>query len=511
MARQVAPGTPGDIQALNIQQQPVDLSIFETMGDDKIKAATAGFKLYAEATAKAESQKLYDQFEDDPIGLSNALEKLPGMFKDLPESMQEEINGKLYLDSVSLVSKAQANMEKKQAQQTKATAYADAQLTQTQLSDDFFNVLRHITAPEDEKRPIDVDIYKMHRQNLIGLTHMTDEDGKPLFSESERTKMAMPKDSVVAGFKQFIYRMEEKQLEDWDKNHFQNREKFIAETGIDQDTYDTMETTLIKRIKALKDDSNRKIHGQAYYDAAALITEPTEIAIEKAKSYDFANRKAIDSIVKAAKQTVLDEYYNPTRTTTPGAFMEAYAAFGETLRNNDWSYEGREKALEQAAGALTTLAGLAKEYNLQPDKVETLKQTIVKAITDQQANQTLLNSPTFRAPTGFTNEAIAKGAYLVQNSAEAAKQVAAENYETNFMNALGFFLQGDTDGFNQAMAAADRQYKKDSVGFIVKSEYEWQRLEKALAEKQPAIIQYLGRPLTFNGFDNEGAILEEIF
>lgn len=511
MARQVAPGTPGNIQALNVPQQPVDLSIFETMGDNKIKAATAGFKLYAEATAKAESQKLYDQFKDDPIGLSNALEKLPGMFKDLPESMQDEINGKLYLDSVSLVSKAQANLEKKQQLQTKATAYADARLTQTQLSDDFFNMLRHITAPEDEKRPIDVDIYKMHRQSLISLTHMVDEEGKPLFTETERTKMAMPKDAVVSGFKQFIFRMEDKQLEDWDKAHFQNREQFIAQTGIDQDTYDTMETALKNRLKALKDKSDRKIHGQAYYDAASLIAGPTELAIEKAKGYDFANTRAIDSIVKASQKTVTDEYYNPTRTTTPGAFLEAYAAFGEALKNNDWSYEGREKTLEQAAGALTMLAGLAKEYNLPPSKVDILKQTVVKAITDRNANEVLLNSPIFQTQEGFSNETIAQGKNLVQNTVTAAKQIAAENYENNLEEALGLYLRGDTDGFNQAMVAADRQYKKDSVGFIVKSEYEWERLEKALAEKQPAIIQYLGRPLSFKGFDNKGALFEEIF
>lgn len=511
MARQVAPGTPGDIQAMNINQQPVDLEIFDKLGDYKIKTATAGFKLYAETTAKAESQKLYEQFKNDPIGLSNALGKLPDMFKELPETMQEELRGKIYLDSVSLVSKAQANQEKLQLAEYKRNAFADANLSMTQLADDTFNVLRFMTAPAEEKRPIDVDIYRMHRQELNQLAQLTDEEGKPLFSESQRGKMMMPKESAVNGFNQFIYRMEEDQLKDWDKNIFQNRDKFIADLGIDGDTYDTMETSLKSRMKALKDTKDRKIHGQAWHDAAALITAPTEIAIEKAKSYPFANKKAIDSLVKASKQTVLDEYYTPTRTTTPGAFLNAFNEFAEIIQNNDWSYDGRMEALEKAAGALTMLAGLAKEYNLQPEKVDTLKQTIVKAITDRNANQILLNSPIFQAPEGYTNTAIAKGEYLIQNSIDAAKRAAAENYETNFTNALGLFLQGDTDGFNQAMAAADRQYKKDIVGFIVKSEYEWARLEKALAEKQPAIIQYLGRPLTFKGFDNEGAIFEEIF
>lgn len=510
MARQVAPGTPGEINALNIKQPTVDLSIFDEFGDEKIKAATAGFKLYAETTAKAESQKLYEQFKNDPIGLSNALEKLPTMFKDLPESMQDEINGKLYLDSVSLVSKARANQEKLQLAEYKRNAYADAQLSINQLADDTFNVLRFMTAPAEEKRSIDYDIYKAHRQNLNQLSQLTDEEGKPLFSETQRNKMMMPKEAFINGFKQFVYRMEEDQLKDWDKNVFQNRDQFKQMLGIDDDAYDTAVTVVTTQLKALKDNADREIHGQAWHDAAALISGPTEIAIEKAKSYDFANKKAIDAIVKASKQTVLDEYYNPNRTTTPGAFLNAFNEFAEIIQNNDWSYDGRMETLEKAGDALTNLAGIAKEYNLPPKKVEALKNTIVKTITDKMAQQAVLNSPIF-GPIEFTNEYMFSGKDLPRTASQKAEEIAAQNFETNLFNAMGLLLNGRTEDFEAAMTQADVQYKKDKVGFIVKSDAEWARLEKALAEKQPAIIQYLGRPLSFKGFDNKGALFEEIF
>lgn len=510
MARQVAPGTPGEINALNIKQPTVDLSIFDEFGDKKIKAATAGFKLYAETTAKAESQKLYEQFKNDPIGLSNALEKLPTMFKDLPESTQDEINSKLYLDSVSLVSKARANQEKLQLAEYKRNAYADAQLSINQLADDTFNVLRFMTAPVEEKRPIDYDIYKAHRQNLNQLSQLTDEEGKPLFSETQRDKMMMPKEAFINGFKQFVYRMEEDQLKDWDKNVFQNREQFKQMLGIDDDAYDTAVTVVTKQLKALKDNADREIHGQAWHDAAALISGPTEIAIEKAKSYDFANKKAIDAIVKASKQTVLDEYYNPNRTTTPGAFLNAFNEFAEIIQNNDWSYDGRMETLEKAGDALTNLASIAKEYNLPPEKVEALKNTIVKTITDKMAQQAVLNSPIFGS-IEFTNEYMFSGRDLPRTALQKAEEIAAQNFETNLFNAMGLLLNGRTEDFEAAMTQADVQYKKDKVGFIVKSDAEWARLEKALAEKQPAIIQYLGRPLKFKGFDNKGALFEEIF
>lgn len=530
MARQVAPGTPGEINALNIKQPTVDLSIFDKFGDEKIKAATAGFKLYAETTAKAESQKLYEQFKNDPIGLSNALEKLPTMFKDLPESMQEEINGKLYLDSVSLVSKARANQEKLQLAEYKRNAYADAQLSINQLADDTFNVLRFMTAPAEEKRSIDYDIYKAHRQNLNQLSQLTDEEGKPLFSESQRGKMMMPKEAFINGFKQFVYRMEEDQLKDWDKNVFQNRDQFKQMLGIDDDAYDTAVTVVTKQLKALKDKSDREIHGQAWHDAATLISEPTEIAIEKAKSYDFANKKAIDSIVEASKKTTLEKYYDPTKKTSPGAFIEAYAAFGEAIENNDWSYQGREQALEKAGNALTYLAGLAKEANLPPSAVDKLKQTVVKALTDKQAQQALIDS--FAVTSTLSPEKLEeireslrtkgkretvkqyelnKASASQRTAVQTAREIADENYGIALESALGHFLAGDMDTFNARMQEADVQYKKDSSSFIVRTPAEWARLEKALAEKQPAIIQYLGRPLKFNGFDNKGALFEEIF
>lgn len=529
MARQVAPGTPGDIQAMNINQQPVDLEIFDKLGDYKIKTATAGFKLYAETTAKAESQKLYEQFKNDPIGLSNALGKLPDMFKDLPETMQEELRGKIYLDSVSLVSKAQANQEKLQLAEYKRNAFADANLSMTQLADDTFNVLRFMTAPAEEKRPIDVDIYRMHRQELNQLAQLTDEEGKPLFSESQRGKMMMPKESAVNGFNQFIYRMEEDQLKDWDKNIFQNRDKFIADLGIDGDTYDTMETSLKSRMKALKDTEDRKIHGQAWHDAAALITAPTEIAIEKAKSYDFVDKKAIDAIVKASKKTTIETYYDPTRKTSPGAFMQAYAAFGEAIEDSDWSYEGRQNVLTKAGDALAYLAGLAKEANLQPEKVDIIKQTVFKAITDKAAQEVLIQSGAQNlAQKAIVSELEEIGAIggpiankqesakytnkiTQENAQSAAERMAKTNLQNNLVNAYLFFINGDQERFQQAIDAADLQFKKDKASFMVRSDREWERLQKALAEKQSATVEYMGTKYQFDGFDNNGAMFKAIF
>ena len=61
--------------------------------------------------------------------------------------------------------------------------------------------------------------------------------------------MMMPKEAFINGFKQFVYRMEEDQLKDWDKNVFQNRDQFKQMLGIDDDAYDTAVTVVTKQLK----------------------------------------------------------------------------------------------------------------------------------------------------------------------------------------------------------------------------------------------------------------------
>lgn len=535
MARTIGPGTPTPIEPVNVKIPDIDLSVFDKVGDTKIKNATQNFQLYATTTANAEAQKAYQKYKDNPIALANALSKLPGMFKDLPESIQNNLKQKLDSNAISLVTKAQANQERNIAKQNKALAHANAVASTNQIADDYFNVLRYITAPEGEKRPVDLAIYRQHRADLERLTGLTDENGNPLFSESQRAKMLMPKDAAVAGFKQFIARPELEELKKWDEEIFQNREKFMEDTGIDADTYESMETALTKRIKQLQDDKVRKVHGQAYYDQVNLITEPTQLNIEKAKGYDFTDDKAIDKLVTAAKETTTDAYYDPEKKTSPNAFVQAYNVFSELVENTDDvpSAEGQAKLVGAAAEAMTRLSAVAKETNLNPEYADRIKQSIQKALTDKQAKQALVDAdfanrtkvealtrmgtstPFFASglTTGIKARKEQVSDYgattLYQDAVSKATELAARRYNDDLVPAMLYYLSGDYTAFQQASAQADRNYDKNRASFIVHSDNEWQRLEKALAEGKPALLNYMGRTLEFKGFDNKGAVFVE--
>lgn len=529
MARTIAPGNPTPIEPVNVNIPDIDLKIFDKYGDDKIKSATRNFQLYATTTANVEAQKAYQQYKNNPIALANALSKLPDMFNELPESVQAEIKPKFDANAISLVTKAQANQQTLINKQNKAMAHANATLNMNQIADDYFNVLQYITAPDKEKRPVDLDIYRTHRAELNNLVNLTDENGNPLFNETTRAKMAMPKDAVVAGFKQFINRMESDQLKAWGENIFQNQTKFMEDTNIDADTYESLDTYYVKRLKALNDTSVRTIHGQAYYDQVNLIDNPTQVALEKAKAYEWTDDKALDKAVESAKAITQATYYDPTRRTAPTAFLMSYNMFSDTIKNNDWSPEGREQAIAQAFQALNKLKDFAQEANLPPETSDALLHMITKSLWDKEAQQVLLDSgfgkdflnelnDKYTWGSGGASIKDAEKAFVIKHinkstkeAKESAEKTAFENYTRNLERAVPYYNAGDYDNFKTAVANAHKQAMMDRAGYIVKDGYEWERLIREYNEGKKPIYNYQGRMLEFKGFDNKSAVFEETF
>jgi hypothetical protein len=308
----------------------------------------------------------------------------------------------------------------------------------------------------------------------------------------------------------------------------------MEDTGIDADTYETMETALKQRLSALSDDKLRTLHGQAYYDQVSLINEPTQLNIEKAKSYDFVNDKDIDNAVEASKKMTLAAWYDPMKPTNPAAFIMGINQFGEALQNNDWSPEGRERAVRQAYGALTLLERLAEETNMDQDTIKSITDSVWKALTDRQAQQAMINTgfgAMYDPDTGTTRnlredlrerygrggtslsdaEKIATFVAKPKKDAEAAKIKANENYSQNLRRAVPYILNNDYQNYSEAVRNADKQWKMDAASYIVDNGFEWERLERELAEGKKPIYKWMGRTLEFKGFDNNGAVFDEVF
>lgn len=533
MARLIKPGDPVEVKPVNVTIPDIDLTIFDKLGDNKIKSAMENFNLYATATISSESQSLYKKYANNPLALANALEKLPDSLSELPESVQKKFAPKIQTTAYTLVSKAAQNHEKAVEKQNKLLAKANASMNMQQISYDFSNLLGYITAPEDEKKPMFMEIYKARRQELNNLANLTDNNGNPLLPENVRTKMTMPKEAIVAGFTNFIGNMELDQLKKWDTDIFQNKTKFMEDTGIDDDTYESCETKLKKRMKELADTSERQIHGQAWHDSTNLITQPTQVELEKAKSYGLVNEKDLDTIVNTSKEMTLSTYYDPKKQTNPAAFIRGINVYTQLLNQipDSPTIAEQQRAIAGIAEANKRLLDLAKETNLPPEITDRITASMQKALNDKQAKQALtninwnnkVNTYLASVPQNLKGTALTRAARTVEDvsAAEMAQkeqyqdaeqkwtQRAVEQYNTDMETAIMYYLAGDYPTFNQLVTEADRRFDKTRASFIVQSDLEWQRLENALAQNKPAMVEWEGRMLEFKGFNNRGAMFQE--
>lgn len=383
MARTIAPEAPSAVEPVNVKTPDIDLSELDKMGDKKIKTANDNFRLYATTTANVEAMKAYEQYKDNPIALANALSKLPEMFKDLPESIQDEMKGKLTNNSISLINKAQANQQKAINRQNKVLAHTNARLNMDQLADDYFNVLGDITAPDSEKKPVIRDIYYQHRADLEALVNITDENGNPLFTETQREKMLMPKEALVSGFRNFIYRPNLKDLEKWDQDVFQNRDKFMEETGIDADTYDAMEKAMTARIKQLKDTDRKIKKTQAEIETAELIKTGDEMKAKILEENPDVNKKLVKRAVDLNKKIIKEHWYDPNRESDPGAVLSVIASIGEIARDTDTSPDGMERKIEKGLDNMETTIQNLHKTNMPEDEFRETMEWLSDSIVDE--------------------------------------------------------------------------------------------------------------------------------
>lgn len=383
MARQIAPGTPDRIDAPQVKVGKIDTTLLDKIADDKIRAANNNFKLYAEALVTSESQKIYDQFKSDPVNLANALGKLPDMLSDLPEDIQAEMGKKIALNNISLVGKAQDNYDRKIREQTKVNAIKVAENKGQSISNDFFNLLVYHTTPEELRRPVDVEIYATNRVNLAEMADMKDDKGNPLFTEKQQAKMKMPSDAILEGFRQFIYRPDLKQLQQWYEDIFQNRDKFIADMGIDSNIYDTMGKEIMQRIRQLKNSDGIKIKTQAMFETAALIKEGLDkTKIEELRKNSNAPKSLVDKAVKLNEEIIKSSWYDVNRSSDPTSALEIMGIVGEIVNDTDTSPDGLERKIEKAITALDTAVQKAPKANLSDSELLTLRDWLSDSITD---------------------------------------------------------------------------------------------------------------------------------
>lgn len=387
MARQIAPGTPSEIKAPQYKVDKPDWSMIDKMGDAQIQAANNNYKLYAEALITSESNKLYNQFKNDPINLANALGKLPEMLKDLPEEVQTSMNRKLYLNNVSLVQKAQNNQLAFQDAENKRNADYTIENTRQNILPAYVNLLQNNIETAEFKKPILNDIFLNNVDSLQTLSELKNSSGLDVYSDSQKKAIRNISDVELEGYKQFVDSMILNDNEDLEKTkayyqqHVLAPERFMSENYMNRDTYDKARAYLEKQMKQAGADIKNMRFKQSVKEATELQMVDLPGRLQELRASGNIDSKILDNIEKA---NVKFNNIDPTKTELPTTMLETLEIV------NSWSKlpearteEEKMATLAEGTAALDSIASFMETYGGTPKSVDQARMMVVMKEQDR--------------------------------------------------------------------------------------------------------------------------------
>lgn len=395
MARQVRPEIPNATNAPQYKVSQADWSAFEKLGDAQIKAANENYKLYAQALMNTESAKAYEQFKNDPINLSNALAKLPEMISDLPEEIQTEINKKFYLNSVSLVQRAEKNRVTETDLQNKENSAYIINTSKEELVPAYMNVLQNNNAPADEKKPVVNDIYLQHVDNLSTMADLKNSNGQDVYSATQKKAIKNIADAQLEAFKQYVDGMILNDNDDLEttKKYYQEQvlapERFMADNYMDRQTYEKSRAYLEKQMKQAGADIKKMRFKQSVKDYTDLQISDLSGKLEALRKTGLISSRLIDNMEKV---NVKFNEIDPSKPESPVAMLNLLQILGEQrYKPAAITEEEQEQILELGTQTLDAIADYGKTYGLKQSTVDKMRESVVLMETESAYQPVLQN------------------------------------------------------------------------------------------------------------------------
>lgn len=381
MARQIAPGSAPEIKAPAYKVPQPSFEALDKLGDAQIKAANTNFKLYANGMLKNESAKLYEQFKNDPIKLTQALSKLPDMVADLPEDIRDEAVYKFALDSSTLIRKAHDNQQKLYDEQNKQMTAAGIEQSRQSISDAYQNVLQnHISAAEDKDRRANT-IFLQEKINLNDFSDLKNSEGKNVYTEEQRKKIRDIGDVELEGFKSFFDKMllnDNDNLEStqrYYKNFILAPDRFMKENFMDRNTYEAARKYAKQELERAGVNIKKARFNQSLRDALALQVENLPEKMQQLKDDGIIDKKILNQIESATAK--FDEI-DPAKVESPFAMIDMLKIMNGMQDNPAPKNEAEQQAIiEQGAITLDRIAEYGKAYGISPETLRKTRESVV--------------------------------------------------------------------------------------------------------------------------------------
>lgn len=381
MARTIAPAKPSTPGAINVPQTGVDVSFIEKEGDAKIAAANNNYKLYAQSQFSIESNKAFQQFQNDPVQLSNALGKIQdGILSGLPEDLAASFQNRFLLNSIGLVQKAENNRLDAIDRQNREIAAQNVAEIGTARMETYANVLSDHIKPADEKTGVAASLFAEQQERLREIAELKDHNGNYIYTKKQRDQILDNSDMKIEAAKRFIDNMiinDDEDLtntKDYYTKFLLAPERFMEENFMDRGTYDKVVSYAQKQLKQAGADIKNARFNQSIQDAMALQVENLPGKLAALKESGLIDKKLIKHIEST---NVKFDTLNPAVADTPVAMIDALQIV------NDWDVnpaaiteEQQQEIIEQGTVALDTLAEYAQKNGMTPKQIERTRQMV---------------------------------------------------------------------------------------------------------------------------------------
>lgn len=385
MARTVKPGSPVTSTAPQYQVKMPDFKQLDELGDAKVKAGLQSFEVYADTLIKTEAAKLYQQFHNDPIQLSNGFTKLGSMLDGLPKEIQDEYRNKMYLTGVALVQKAQQNQIEEQDAQTKVNADTNTEISKQLLSQSYQNVLKNATAKKEDYDEVANSIFLQQVMTLNDIADLKDATGRNMYSESQRKKIRNIDDLELEGFKQFFDGM---LINDNDKldastEYYQKYllapERFMKDNYMNRETYDKVRAYAEKELKRAGAEIQKMKFKQSVRDYTETQIEDLPGRLTALKEAGILPKEMIN---KLEKTNLKFNEIDPSKPESPVALINTLELLRQFNFRMPTTEAEQQEILETGTRALDMIADLGKEYGLSEKTIDITRKNIVLLETD---------------------------------------------------------------------------------------------------------------------------------
>lgn len=521
MARNIKPGEPNEIKATVRDVKMPSWEAFDKLGDAEIKAANTNFRLYADNLLKTEAAKLYKEFSDDPIQLSNGLAKLPEMLKGIPQELQDEMIQQSYLQGVALVQKAQTNQRIKQDLQNKQMTDTGIATSKGLLTQVYQEVLKnHISSAED-KNFVANDIFLQEVKNLDSLSELTTFNGKSAYTDAQKKVIRNIDNLQFDGFKQFFNTMitndntDLQATKDYYTKFILAPERFMSENYMNRDTYEKVRAYAEKQLKQAGADIKKARFNQSVKEAMDLQIADLPGQLKSLRESGLINSNILDSIENT---NVKFNNIDPSKAETPIAMINMLQILNnQKLKNAPRTEEEQQEILEMGTAALDSIAEYAQEYGLSPENVQRARETVVNL------EQNLAFRPVLDNFRDIVNNFDSKLASVRRRSigkgsfGDAIRNITLwdgmSHQEEQKMIALNTALAIATDTANQQARNGDwagvRQTQRDfqkTAGRLLNDWVDWQEADN----NKDAVFLHNGQYVKPKNFTEDGDYIFDI-